>query len=473
MVVGEFTTEVQVAVIGGGPGGYTAAIRAAQLGLNVVLIEKNHLGGTCLNEGCIPSKSLLTSADDYASLHDLSYKGITVEQPNVDFSKMQQWKQENVIEKLRNGVASLCKLNKIEIAYGKATFIDHNTVRVQGEYKAQRYQFESAIIATGSSSIEIAQLPFDGDLIISSKEALELEEIPEKLAVVGGGYIGVEIATIYSKLGSEVILFEEQSNILSQFDRRITQIIRKRLLENNVEIFTSSKIEKINRTENGLGQIIANVKGKEANFEANKILVSVGRKPNVIDSCLDELSLTVDEKGFIETNEKCQTNVPHIYAIGDVSGEPMLAHKAIYEGKVAAEVIAGKSVAKDAQCIPFVVFTDPEIATVGMTEEQAEAAGYTVITGNCPFSANGRALSLREQDGFIKVVVDEESHILLGVQMVGPEVSNLISEAALAIEIGTRVEDIALTIYPHPTLSEVFQEAAENALKQAIHLVNK
>lgn len=472
MVVGEFTIDVDVVVIGGGPGGYTAAIRASQLGMDVVLVEKEYLGGTCLNEGCIPSKSLLTSAKEFSSLKNMAQKGINSENISLNFEALQHWKQEQVVEKLRNGVASLCKGNNIQIVKGEATFINCREIRVQSEYQGQRYKFQHAIIATGSMPTRLKDIPFDENFILSSKEALELTTIPNRLVIVGGGYIGIELATVYSKFGSNVTVLEGEDDVLPQFGKNISRIIKQNLTKNGTKIITNARVEESMINADRTIKLIANVNGQSEDFEADKVLIAVGRMPNTASLGLEEAGVICNSKGFIITNEKCQTSVPHIYAIGDVAGEPMLAHKAMYEGKIAAEVISGQSSAKDSQCIPYVVFTDPEIATVGMTKHQAEEEGYTVITGKCPFQVNGRALSLNEKDGFVEVIADKDSGVVLGVQMVGPEVSNLISEATLAIELGTRLMDLALTIHPHPTLSEPFQEAAEHAMKFAIHLVN-
>jgi dihydrolipoamide dehydrogenase len=472
MVVGEFTTEVDTVVIGGGPGGYTAAIRAAQLGKQVLLIEKEKLGGVCLNEGCIPSKTLISAASQFARLPQLATLGMDVQCVNFDFSTLQQWKQNKVVDQLTNGVAQLCKANKIEILHGYATFTNRHGIRVSTEYKTEKFRFQQAIIATGSSNIELPFLPFDQSHILSSKEALQLPEVPESLLVIGSGYIGLEIATIYQKLGSKVTILEGEKVILPQMDSSLSRVVKRNLKKLGVKVVTNAIVKKEEaRTDHDI-TIQAVVNGEARSFSTEKVLVAAGRKPNSSNLGLEDIGIEVDKKGFILVNDQCQTNIPHVYAIGDVAGEPMLAHKAMYQGKVAAEVIAGKKSGLDAQVIPVVIFTEPEIASVGLTKSQAEAEGYNVLVGKCPFKANGRALSINDSDGYVEVIADADSKIVLGLHMAGAGVTNMISEAALAVELGAQLEDIAATIHPHPTLSEGMQEAVESAMKIAIHLVN-
>ncbi|AMA72290.1 MULTISPECIES: dihydrolipoyl dehydrogenase [Aneurinibacillus] len=470
MVVGEFTTELDVLVIGAGPGGYVAAIRAAQLGKKVAIVDKAEVGGVCLNRGCIPSKSLISAAKQYEQAKEASNIGINVEGVSVDMKKVQEWKQ-GVVKKLTGGVQTLLKGNGVEIIPGEALFVSENEVRVFHGYDVNRYRFNHCIIATGSRPIEIPALPF-GERILSSTEALELDHIPEKLLVVGGGYIGIELGTVFAKLGSKVTVLEGMSNILPGFEKQMVQMVRKKLKKLGVEIHTEAMATKSEVTENGV-KVTANIKDKEEVFEADYCLVTVGRRPNTDELGLEAINMKLTDRGLIEVDKQCRTNVPNIYAIGDVVAGPALAHKASYEGKVAAEVIAGLPSEIDYMAIPAVVFSDPEMASVGLTEEQAKEEGYKVKTGRFSFAANGRALSVNEADGFVKVVANEEDGRVLGVQIVGPEASDLIAEAGLAIEMGATLEDIALTIHAHPTLSEVTMEAAEAALGHGIHSLSK
>jgi dihydrolipoamide dehydrogenase len=470
MVVGEFTTELDVLVIGAGPGGYVAAIRAAQLGKKVAVVDKAEVGGVCLNRGCIPSKSLISAAKQYEQAKEGSNIGINVEGVSVDMKKVQEWKQ-SVVNKLTGGVATLLKGNGVEVIPGEALFVNENEVRVFHGYEVNRYRFNHCIIATGSRPIEIPALPF-GERILSSTEALQLDHVPEKLLVVGGGYIGIELGTVFAKLGSKVTVLEGMANILPGFEKPMVQLVRKKLKKLGVEIHTEAMAQQSEVTENGV-KVTAKIKDKEEVFEADYCLVTVGRRPNTDQLGLEAINMKMTDRGLIEIDKQCKTNVPNIYAIGDIVAGPALAHKASYEGKVAAEVIAGQPSEIDYMAIPAVVFSDPEMATVGLTEEQAKEEGYKVKTGRFSFAANGRALSVNEADGFVKVVADETDGRVLGVQIVGPEASDLIAEAGLAIEMGATLEDIALTIHAHPTLAEVTMEAAEAALGHGIHSLSK
>ncbi|WP_027417717.1 dihydrolipoyl dehydrogenase [Aneurinibacillus terranovensis] len=466
MVVGEFTIELDVLVIGAGPGGYVAAIRAAQLGKKVAVVDKAEVGGVCLNRGCIPSKSLISAAHRYEEAKDGSDIGVNVQGVTVDMKKVQEWKQ-SVVNKLTGGVASLLKGNKVEVIEGEALFVNENEVRVFHGYEVNRYRFNHCIIATGSRPIEIPSLPF-GERILSSTEALMLDHIPEKLLVVGGGYIGIELGTTFAKFGSKVTILEGSPNILPGFEKNLTAAVKKKLKNLGVEIKTEAFASKSEVTANGV-KVTASIKGTEETFEADYCLVTVGRRPNTDNLGLEAIEMKMNERGFIEVDKQCKTSVPNIYAIGDIVAGPALAHKASYEGKVAAEVIAGHPSQVDYLCIPAVVFSDPEIASVGLDETQAKEQGYKVKTGRFSFGANGRALSLNQPDGFLKIVANEEDGRVLGVQIVGAGASDLIAEAGLAIEMGATLEDIALTIHAHPTLGEVVMEAAENALGQGIH----
>ncbi|AQS54928.1 dihydrolipoyl dehydrogenase [Novibacillus thermophilus] len=471
MVVGDFANEVDVLVVGGGPGGYVAAIRAAQLGRDVTLVEKGALGGVCLNVGCIPSKALISAAELAERMKQAGNMGVVAENVSVDFLKMQEWKN-GVVKQLTKGVGQLLKSNKITVVQGEAYFSGTDQVRVATEESSETYKFNDCIVATGSSSAELKALPFDGERIISSTEALNLQQVPKNMIVVGGGYIGLELGTAYAKLGSDVTILEGMDQLLPGTDPKVVRIITKNLKKQKVTFKTNAFVKKADVHGDSV-TVTADVKGEEQTFTADVVLVSVGRHPNTSDLGLEQIGVELDDKGFVKVNEKMQTNVDHIYAIGDITGPPMLAHKASYEGKVAAEVIAGEASAVDYRAMPYVVFSDPEIAYTGLSEEEAKAEGYDVTSFRFPFPANGRALSMNAADGFVNVVADRETQRILGVQIVGPEASSLIAEAVMAIEFGATAEDIALTIHAHPTLPEVIQEAAEGILGHAIHTANR
>ncbi|GIM47251.1 dihydrolipoyl dehydrogenase [Collibacillus ludicampi] len=471
MVVGEFTTEVDVLVIGSGPGGYVAAIRAAQLGKNVTLVEREDLGGVCLNRGCIPSKALISVAHQYETAkHGMEKMGVFAEGVKLDFTRAQAYKNE-VVKKLTGGVAGLLKGNNVTVLKGEALFVNENEVRVFDNYEVNRYRFNHCIIATGSRPIELKSLPFS-KRVLSSTEALELPEVPKKLIVIGGGYIGVELGTAYAKLGAEVTILEGTDSILPGFEASLVQPVKKGLKANHVTVHTNALAKSVEETDSDV-TVIADIKGVEQRLTADYVLVTVGRRPNTDNLGLDAIGVKLNERGYVVVDKQGRTNIPNIYAIGDIVAGPALAHKASYEGKVAAEAIAGLPSEVDYRAIPAVVFCDPEIASVGLTEEEAKKQGLKVKTGKFPFAANGRALSINQADGFVKVVAEEGTDVVLGVQIVGPAASNLIAEAGLAIEMGATLEDIALTIHAHPTLGEVTMEAAEVALGHGIHILSK
>jgi len=470
MVVGDFSTEVDVVVIGAGPGGYVAAIRAAQLGKKVLVIDKGEPGGVCLNRGCIPSKALISAAHQYEMMKAGSENGITAGQVSVDFSKVQEWKN-GIVKKLTGGVRSLFKGNRIDFEQGEAVFINDRELRVVKGYESSRYKFNHCIIAVGSRPVELKPLPFGGR-ILSSTEALNLKEIPRSMVVVGGGYIGVELGQAYAKFGTKVTILEGAEHILPGFEQELTRLVERRLKKDGVEIFTNASAQSARQTERDV-TVTFTVNGESKEIAADYVLVTVGRRPNIDELGLEVLNLNMAERGLIEIDGQCRTSIPHIYAIGDIVPGPALAHKASYEGKVAAEAIAGMPSAVDYKAIPAVVFSDPEIAAVGFSETEAKARGYSVKSGKFPYAANGRALSLDADEGFVKIVAERESGIVLGAQIVGPEASNLIAELGLAIEMGATLEDIALTIHAHPTLGEMVMEAAEGALGQAIHQLGK
>jgi dihydrolipoamide dehydrogenase len=472
MVVGDLAQEVDVLVIGAGPGGYVAAIRAAQLGRSVTIVDKDALGGVCLNRGCIPSKAIISAAERYMHIKEADQVGIEVSgDVKVNMPRLIEWKN-GVVKKLTGGVKSLLKGNKVDIVYGEAYFSGPNSVRISNEESSQTYKFNDVIIATGSRPAELKVLPFDGKRILSSTEALNLHEVPKRLVVVGGGYIGLELGTAYAKLGAEVTILEGTKSLLPGTDPALTKMVTRKLKKLGVTVVTEAMVQ--GGEANGDEVTVrATVNGEEKTYTADYCLVSVGRRPNTDELGLDIAGVERDERGFIKIDNQCRTNVEHIYAIGDCAGGVLLAHKASYEAKVAAEAMCGVSSAIDYQAMPFVIFSDPEIAYTGLTESQAKEEGYDPIVSRFAFQANGRALSMNNADGFVQVVADRETKQLLGVQIVGPEASTLISEAVFALEMGANAEDLALTIHPHPTLPETIMEAAEGVFGNAIHMVNK
>jgi len=464
----EVTTEVLV--IGAGPGGYVSAIRAAQLGKKVILIDKDSkLGGVCLNTGCIPTKAMIHASDYYYTLKKAATMGIIIKDYSLDLQKMREWK-DGILAKLERGIAGLCKSNGITVIHGTAKFESQTKVLVEGTPDISSITFQNCIIATGSSSIEIPGFHYDKRIILSSEEALELHEIPKSIVIIGGGYIGTELGTVFGKLGSYVSIIEATENLIPVIEHDLVQPVTNKLSEFNVKIYFSSKAVSYEEKDGKAIVKIQDKDGKEQYLEGDKVLVVVGRKPNTKEVGLEKAGIALNEKGFIKVDKQMKTNVPGIFAIGDVVGQPMLAHKASREGKIAAEVICGMNSEFDNKVIPFVVFNDPEIASVGLTEAQAKEKGFDVIIGKFPFSALGRALTLNKTDGFVKYVAEKDTGLILGVHAVGPSTSDIISEATLAIEMGAKLEDIASTIHPHPTLPESLMEAAEVTMGKAIHI---
>ncbi|WP_209123693.1 dihydrolipoyl dehydrogenase [Alkalihalobacillus sp. BA299] len=468
MVVGDFATEVDTLVIGSGPGGYVAAIRAAQLGQKVTIVEKGNLGGVCLNVGCIPSKALIQAGHRFHDANSSENMGISVEKVNLDFTKMQEWKA-SVVNKLTGGVEGLLKGNKVEIVKGEAYFADKDSVRIMDDKQAQTYKFKNCIIATGSRPIEIPAFKWS-KRVLSSTGALNLTELPKKLIVIGGGYIGIELGAAYSNLGSEVVILEGGKQILPGFEKQMSQLVTRRMKKNGVEFYTEALAQGVEETDSGV-TVTAEVKGETKTFEGDYVLVTVGRRPNTEEIGLEQIGVDIDERGFIKVDKQCKTSVDGIYAIGDIVAGPMLAHKASYEAKVAAEAIGGHPAEVDYLAIPAVVFSGPELATVGLNEKEAKEEGYDVVVSKFPFAANGRALSLDETDGFMKMVTRKDDGLVLGVQIAGANASDMISEACVAIEAGMTAEDIALTIHAHPSLGEITMETAEVALGMPIHIV--
>ena len=469
MVVGELTEEVDVLIIGGGPGGYVAAIRAAQLGRQVTLVEKDELGGVCLNRGCIPSKALISAAHHYEAAGESVYPGISTT-AELDYGKVQKWKQ-SVVDKMTGGVKTLLKGNKVNVIKGEVFFTRQGEVRVMTETEGHNYRYSHCIVATGSRPIELKNLPFGGR-VLSSTEALSLHEVPKSLAVIGGGYIGVELGQTFAKFGSKVTIIEGTGSLLPTMEAQLTRLVQRSLKKHDVDVVVSAFAKSVKETKDGV-QLAYTAGDKEQTVEVEYVLVTVGRRPNTDELGLDAAGVKVGDKGMIEVDAQCRTNVPNIYAIGDIVQGPALAHKASYEGKVAAEAIAGEASAVDYRCIPAVVFSDPEIAVAGLTEEEAKAQFGELAVGRFNYGANGRAVALGADAGFVKLVARRADGLLVGAQVVGMEASNLIAELALAIEMGATLEDVALTIHAHPTLGEMVMEAAEVALGRPIHVVGK
>ncbi|MDH7786263.1 dihydrolipoamide dehydrogenase [Ochrobactrum sp. 19YEA23] len=455
-------------IIGGGPGGYVCGIRAGQLGIDTVLVERKRLGGTCLNVGCIPSKALIHAADEFYRLTHFASRGalgITAQNPTIDFARTLEWK-DGIVNRLNSGVAGLLKRSRVRMFQGQARFMDGKTVLVDTDTGRQTIHAENIVIATGSVPVEIEALPFGGN-IISSTEALSLGSIPEKLAVVGGGYIGLEIGTAYAKLGSKVTVVEATDRILPQYDSELTRPVMARLKALGVEVLTSTSAKGL--TGDGKALEVLAADGDTKRIEADKVLVTVGRKPQTDGWGLSEIRLDMDGR-FIRIDDRCRTSMRGVYAIGDVTGEPMLAHRAMAQGEMVAEIIAGGKQAWDKRCIPAVCFTDPEIVTVGLLPDEARKAGHNTQIGIFPFQANGRAMTVEREDGFIRVVARADNHVILGIQAVGVGISELSSAFAQAVEMGARLEDIAGTIHAHPTLGEGFAEASMKALGHALHV---
>ncbi|MEL7485705.1 MAG: dihydrolipoyl dehydrogenase [Pseudomonadota bacterium] len=456
----------KVLVIGAGPGGYVAAIRAGQLGLDTVIVEAAAHGGTCLNVGCIPSKAIIHAADEYEKATHFSNNsalGIKASAPEIDLSRTVAWK-DGIVSRLTTGVGGLLKKNKVRSVSGWATFIDGKTVEVDGPDGKAEIHADNVIIATGSVPVELPFLPFGGD-VLSSTEALALTEVPKSLAVVGAGYIGLELGIAFQKLGAKVSIVEAADRILPLYDKDLTRPVAKRLKALGADVRLGVKAK--GRSEGGL--VIENADGREETLPAEKILVTVGRRPQT--EGWGRENLVLDMHGpFIKIDDRCETAMKSVYAIGDVTGEPMLAHRAMAQGEMVAEIIAGQNRRWDKAAIPAICFTDPEIVSAGLSPDEAKAAGYEIETAMFPFSANGRAMTMEAEDGFVRAVARKDNHVLLGLQAVGGGVAELSASFGLALEMGARLEDVAGTIHAHPTQGEAFQEAALRTLGHALHI---
>ena len=466
----ETGTRTGVLVVGGGPGGYVAAIRASQLGREVTLVEKDAVGGVCLNHGCIPSKALVTGADLATTAGNAEELGIDADL-TVDLGRMVEWK-DGVVERLTGGVERLCRANGVEFVAGRAEFVDSGTVAIHGDDALDRIGFEEAVIATGSRPMTVPRFDFAADPVWSSRDALAATSVPDRLLVVGAGYIGMELSTVYAKLGSEVTVLEALDGILPTYGDDVAGIVRQRASELGVTFRFGEAAQEWTGTDDGIRVTTETGDGNETEYAADRVLVAVGREPVTEGLGLTAIGVETDEDGFVVTDRRGRTSADGVYAIGDVAGEPMLAHAASTEGIVAAHDIAGEPLEGGDRIVPAAVFTDPEIATVGLTEREAEAAGFDPLVGRMPFDASGRALTANEREGFVRVVADERSHGLLGAQVVGPEASELVAELAFAVTQRATLEDLAETVHVHPTLAETTMEAAEQALGRAIHTTN-
>ena len=467
---------VDALVIGAGPGGYHAAIRLAQLGKNVVCVDRDEIGGVCLNWGCIPTKALLHVGEVTRHINSAAEIGITVPQAVIDRAGVAGFK-DKVVKANVGGVNQLFKANGVTFAYGDASFTGRNTVALKKkDGTTDEYTAPAIVIATGSAPIDVKAWPRDGETIINSDDAVQVKRIPKNLLIVGGGVIGLEFATVYTRLGAKVLVVEALSQILTGTDSEISKTLGRILKKQGVEIALDTKVTALEKT--GKKTVKATFNGaftsnKDETREFDMVLVAVGRRPVTDTLNLAAAGLSTNERGFIDVDAQRRTSVDGIFAIGDVTGAPLLAHKAMKEGVVAAEVIAGdRASAFDPVAVPNCVYTDPEVATVGLSEEEAKAAGYEVRVGKFPLAASGRARTMNETEGLIKLVGDAKSDALLGMHIVAPQAESLIGEGVIALEMGATIEDIGLSIHPHPTLTESIMDAAEAMHGKAIHIIN-
>lgn len=463
-----------VVVVGAGPGGYVAAIRSAQHGLKTAIVEREYMGGVCLNVGCIPSKALISAGHFlHRVAHQAPEMGITAKNVTHDMGQTQKWKQ-SVCDRMAGGVEQLLKGNGVTIIRGEGSFKTAQELTVKTKTGTESVTAKNFILATGSRPIEIPGFKYDEQTVMSSTGALAMKDVPESVVIIGGGYIGLEIGGVLNNFGSKVTVVEANKGLLVGLaDPECVQVVQRRLKKAGVEFVMEAKAKGWAKSGKGV-EVTVEVGGKEQKIKADKVIVTVGRKPNSDQANLKGIGLQIDERGFVKSNAQRRTNLPHIFAIGDLTCQPMLAHKASHEGVLVADVISGQNRVYDAKTVPSVIFVEPEISSAGWTEDECKQNGYTDLkVGKFPFAANGRAVSLMETDGFVKMIADAKTNVVLGVHIVGPEASNLISEAALAIEMGARLEDLALTIHPHPTLGETMMEAAEATLGHAIHIIQK
>jgi dihydrolipoamide dehydrogenase len=464
------TRHVQVLIIGGGPGGYVAGIRAGQLGLETVVVDGTPLGGTCLNVGCIPSKALIHAADAFATATEQAASsplGISVSSPTIDLAATVAWK-DGIVGRLNHGVGALLAKAGTSVIEGWATVVDGKTVDITGlDGSSQRISTDNLVIATGSEPVAIPSLPFD-QRVLSSTEALALNQVPDRLVVVGGGYIGLELGTAFAKLGASATIVEAEARVLSTYDRQLTRPVARSLEALGVEVLTNTKAVELDDDGLVVEPVTGSGSGRRT-LAADKVLVTVGRRPKLTGLGLENLGLTLD-RGAIAIDERCRTSMRGVWAIGDVTGEPMLAHRAMKQGEVVAEAIAGQPAVFDPVSIPAIVFTDPEIVTVGLGPDEAAAQGLEVTVGRFPLSANGRSMTLESDVGFVRAVARADDHLLVGLQAVGSHVAELSAAFGLALEMGARLEDVADTIHAHPTVGEGLAESALAALGHALHI---
>ncbi|MDA8345581.1 MAG: dihydrolipoyl dehydrogenase [Thermaerobacter sp.] len=470
MVVGEIVNQTELLVIGAGPGGYVAALRAAQVGLDVTLVEAEELGGICLQQGCIPSKAWIAAADDYERAKGLGNLGLPLQPGPVDLAQLRAFK-DRVVSQLTNGVAQLLSGRDVHVVKGRAAFISPKVATVEGPEGRQLYRFGQAILATGSHARRLSALPADGERILLPRHLLAMETLPKTLTVVGGGYIGIELGTAAAKLGSQVTILEYADRLLGQVDPDLVRVVERRLKELGVAVRKGVEVQTGEARQDGVAiRFAPSGGGASEEIVSERVLVSVGRDANLADLGLAEAGIPTDGP-FLHVDERMRTNIPHIFAVGDVTGNPMLAHRASHQGYVAAEVAAGKTAAFLAQAIPAVVFSDPELATVGLSEEEATMQGYSVRTAQFPMRALGRALAGRTSQGVAKLVAEQESGVLLGAGICAAHASELIAEMTLAIEMGATLEDLAATIHSHPTYAEAWHEAALLGLGNPLHVL--
>lgn len=457
-------------VLGAGPGGYPCGIRLGQLGVKTLVIEREYWGGVCLNVGCIPSKALITAGKRVEEINHAEAMGIEVPgRATVNMTRLQAWKG-TVVNKLTGGVRTLLKANKVDMLLGEARFVAPRVLEAQTSDGLVRIEADYVVIAVGSRPTEIPGFSFKDARVLDSTKALALPEVPKRLAVIGGGYIGLEMGSMFAKLGSAVTVIEATDQVLPGFDLDAVKVIERRMKKDKIKVYTSSQALSWEEGDGGAVLKFRTATGEQS-LEVDSILVTVGRRPNT-DTCNLEATGVAMDGRFIKTDDQLRTSVPGVFAIGDCTTGLMLAHKATHDGEIAAEVIAGHPAHNVSKTVPAVVFTDPEIATAGLMEHEARAKGYTVKVGKVPFAAIGRALTTNDTDGFIKVIVDATNHRILGVTIAGAHASDLISEAVLAVEMDCEALDIGLAIHPHPTLGEGMMEAAKAAIGQAVHVMN-
>lgn len=460
----------ETVIIGSGPGGYVSAIRAAQLGQKVTIIEKTYIGGTCLNVGCIPSKAIITAAHAFHNAKNSEIFGVQTGSAQIDLEKTQDWKENQVVKRLTGGVESLLKKNKVEIIRGTANFKDNKHLMVTKEDgSTEELEFQQAVISTGTAPIELAEVPF-GEKVIDTTGGLGLRKAPESLVIVGGGYVGSQLAGAFSNLGVKVTILEKESHILHFFDEDMSKMVEKNYAKKGIEVITSVNIKSTKETADDV-TITYEKDGKEETITSSAVLVSAGRKPYTKGLNLEEIGVEMLENGRIKVSDSLQTSVEGIYAIGDVAPGPAFAHKASYEGKIVAEVIAGQNPALEEEILPIAVYTEPELATVGMSAAEAKKSDRNLKISKFPLAGNGRALSLNQTEGFVRLITDQDNdNALVGAQIAGVGAPDIISEVGFAIKNGMNAEDISLTVHAHPTVAESIMDASELALGMPIHM---